>query len=244
MNIIANDFDGTLFRGGVSEEDKEAIARWRAAGNLFGIVTGRLYLDALFILQQGVAPDFLINGNGSAILSADGSIIERVGADAALLPEIARTSREMGAFMLTTAGETAQIWADYRKDDCEEQLAEAYAFGKFQQVTLCFPTGEQAQAYEDFIREQYGSLLNPMRNSNNVDIPPVGVDKTDGIRRYIRMRGLTPEHVYTVGDNLNDLAMITAFEGFAMAGGREEPKAAAPMGVVESIADMIRRIMA
>jgi len=243
MKIIASDFDGTLFRGGVSEEDKEAIARWRAAGNLFGVVTGRLYLDALFILKQGVDLDFLINGNGSSILSADGKIIERVSAEGAILPEIARTSREMGAFMMITAREDHQIWADYRKEEDREKLEEILAFDRFQQITLMFPSGELAQAYEDFVRETHGDVLNPMRNNNNVDIPPVGVDKTDGIRRYADMLGLKPEHIITVGDNLNDIAMITAFEGYAMADGRKETIAAAPCGAVTSIADLIGRYM-
>ena len=243
MNIIASDFDGTLYRRGVSEEDKEAIARWRAAGNLFGIVTGRIYRDALFILEQGVELDFLVNGNGSAILAADGSIMERKEAKGTLLPELARTSEEMGAYMLITGAETAQIRADFGEEGCQERLDEIFALRQFQQTTVGFPTGEQAQAYEDFIRANYSDCLNPMRNNNNVDIPPVGVDKTDGIRRYINMKGLSPEHIITAGDNLNDIAMLTAFEGYAMADGREEAKAAAPCGVIESIAELIERYM-
>ena len=42
MKIIATDFDGTLsFNGKVRDEDKAAIARFRQAGNKFGVVTGR-----------------------------------------------------------------------------------------------------------------------------------------------------------------------------------------------------------
>ena len=41
MKIIASDFDGTLNYHGISAEDTAAIAKFRAAGNKFGIVTGR-----------------------------------------------------------------------------------------------------------------------------------------------------------------------------------------------------------
>lgn len=42
MKILASDYDGTLRTEElVAEKDIEAIARFRKAGNLFGIVTGR-----------------------------------------------------------------------------------------------------------------------------------------------------------------------------------------------------------
>ncbi len=42
MKLIASDFDGTITRyGKVWEEDLAAIQKWRAEGNLFGIVSGR-----------------------------------------------------------------------------------------------------------------------------------------------------------------------------------------------------------
>ena len=42
MKIIASDYDGTInYQGRISNEDKEAIRKFRQAGNKFGIVTGR-----------------------------------------------------------------------------------------------------------------------------------------------------------------------------------------------------------
>ena len=44
MKVAASDYDGTLLRGGkIDEETKEGIARWRAAGHKFGVVSGRDY---------------------------------------------------------------------------------------------------------------------------------------------------------------------------------------------------------
>ena len=40
--LIATDFDGTLNRdGGIDGVTRKAIDDWRAAGRLFGVVTGR-----------------------------------------------------------------------------------------------------------------------------------------------------------------------------------------------------------
>ena len=44
FKVAASDFDGTLFREmKISAEDMTAIKSWQAAGNKFGIVTGRCY---------------------------------------------------------------------------------------------------------------------------------------------------------------------------------------------------------
>ena len=41
MKLIGSDFDGTLNHGGIDEEKLQAIRHWRAAGNKFGVVSGR-----------------------------------------------------------------------------------------------------------------------------------------------------------------------------------------------------------
>ena len=41
MKLLASDYDGTLRRPYVKQSDIKAIKRFRAAGNVFGIITGR-----------------------------------------------------------------------------------------------------------------------------------------------------------------------------------------------------------
>ena len=51
MKVAASDYDGTLLRGGkIDAETKEGIARWRAAGHKFGVVSGRDY--GMLVPQQ------------------------------------------------------------------------------------------------------------------------------------------------------------------------------------------------
>ena len=62
MIIIASDFDGTVnYNGKISDEDKEAIKKFRKAGNKFGIVTGRDVELAQWIKQEnGFEFDYVI----------------------------------------------------------------------------------------------------------------------------------------------------------------------------------------
>ena len=42
MKIAASDYDGTLFRNDeISAADVDGVNKWTAAGNKFGVVTGR-----------------------------------------------------------------------------------------------------------------------------------------------------------------------------------------------------------
>ena len=52
MKILASDYDGTLNYNGFDSQKLDAIARWRAAGNLFGLVSGRS-ADSLWELAEG-----------------------------------------------------------------------------------------------------------------------------------------------------------------------------------------------
>lgn len=41
MRILGSDYDGTLTVGGITDQKIDAINKWRAYGNKFGIVSGR-----------------------------------------------------------------------------------------------------------------------------------------------------------------------------------------------------------
>ena len=63
MKIIGSDYDGTLNFGGIDEKKLSAIERWRDAGNIFSLVSGRgpdsvleLYEEKKFGCDYGVGP--------------------------------------------------------------------------------------------------------------------------------------------------------------------------------------------
>lgn len=51
-SVVASDYDGTLHQGGISADVVEMIRRYRAAGNLFGVVTGRDYAGGFQMFRQ------------------------------------------------------------------------------------------------------------------------------------------------------------------------------------------------
>ena len=76
FKVTASDFDGTLFiNKQISAKDLTAIKNWRAAGNKFGIVTGRAYIMLPEHLKEfDLSIDFAICCNGAIIHDGGGKI--------------------------------------------------------------------------------------------------------------------------------------------------------------------------
>lgn len=73
MKLAAFDLDGTIyFDGYMPEEVPEAIAQWRAAGNLAVVATGKSSHSARRALEPfGVDFDYFLLCNGTVIMDGD-----------------------------------------------------------------------------------------------------------------------------------------------------------------------------
>ena len=77
FKVAASDFDGTIYRNEkISDDDIAAVRAWRAAGNKFGIVTGRAFgmLEPL-LKTLGLDVDFSICCNGAVIFDGNLQIV-------------------------------------------------------------------------------------------------------------------------------------------------------------------------
>jgi len=242
MRLIATDYDGTLNHGGIDQEKLDAIRRWRAAGNLFGVISGR-GPGFLKELQEKLGDnfDFLVSCNGGVAADSRGNELFRHPCD----------NVDVNAFVSDIFGWGANcLYVDY-DDQCvllgTEECREPYdhippedlpPVASFYKMATFFATPEEAQAMATRIREKYGDKVNPLQNWWCVDVAPFGVDKATGIRELCAHYGVAEEDVIAVGDNLNDMAMIQAFYSYAMTHGNEELKAAATH-TVDSVTDLI-----
>ena len=72
MKVAASDYDGTLFRQGkIDEETLQGVRKWRAAGNKFGVISGRDYgMLVPQLIAYGVEFDYTVCNNGGIIRGA------------------------------------------------------------------------------------------------------------------------------------------------------------------------------
>lgn len=219
--LIATDYDGTLRQSdGISEENVSEILKWQAAGNYFGIVTGR---NADFIRDAerfDFRPDFLIVYNGAYIVNANAEVIYSCAIDDRDFEELAcLVSKIPNArdFDVYVPGKTRyQYYASYESTDDALKAAET-------------------------VNRKMGDRVTAFVNGIHLNVAEKGCSKTDGVRIVQEYYGLSWDEVAVAGDDFNDMDMITAFDGWAMENGRTEVKQAAN-NVCSSIAALCRSL--
>ena len=269
--LFGSDYDGTLrLAEAVDPVDLDAIRRFRAAGNLFGVVTGRDYCDAMRNIAKNLAGslDFLICGNGAVAVLADGSLLFRHTFSGSCLSEIYELSHAFSPtafffdYVQTVSGNNAENITPFCGDNKDaaspaitalsyedgvddirsispEQLC---CYPKVSQITICYSTHEDALMAGDYFSKRYAGVFSVKVAHTCIDIVGAGVNKDVALGCIADHFGVPRECVYTAGDGLNDIEMLTKYHGFAMTDG--DPAAVAAAGrTVSSIGEALDSLL-
>ena len=245
MKLLGSDFDGTLNHHGIDEEKLQAIRDWRAAGNKFGVVSGRgPGFEKELAEKLGDQFDFLISCNGGIIALPDGTPLHAVRCETLDIEEFCRDLYEWGG--------TLVYFLDHRyfTIGCHEDIPEKYDYlltelppiTYFYKLCMDLKSPEKAREVADKIRAKYGDQVYAMQNWGMIDIAPAGVNKASGLRWLAAHYGIAEEDIIAVGDYDNDADMIREFRSYAMENGCDYIKELADF-TTPSVTDLIRREM-
>lgn len=255
FKVAASDFDGTLFRGEkISAEDLAAIKSWRAAGNKFGIVTGRCYPMLLSRLRDfDVKLDFAICDNGAIIFDGAGKVIFETELQKNLLIELMNepfAAKNSIHFLFEASDEVfcvnvkekSWVWREKSRWDFFLTFIDAAQAEtlpkKINQLAMGFETPEKAQFASDFLNRKYGEQIYAQRNTYSLDIVTAGINKGAGVAKLLELCDWRGE-VFVIGDESNDLPMIKKFGGYTVATAKEFVKQEATT-VFDSVGDMLK----
>ena len=247
MRILGSDFDGTLTHK-LGEETYAAIRAWRAAGNRFGIVSGRPVSFRADVLAQypHLELDFFVGFNGAVITDGEGRVIYEKKCTEISATVLTDRLLSLGCpfvhvnsdtyYCVVTGEENRPSWIDPRDIISPDQLP---MLPYFHQISTQFPGDEaSAERVTALLKAEYGHILNPLQNATCIDIPHVTINKTQGLLRVAEHFGVPRENVIAVGDNVNDTDMIRDFYSYAMETGVESIKFLADR-TTESVAALI-----
>ncbi len=241
MRLIATDYDGTLNHGGIDEEKRAAIRRWRAAGHKFGIISGR-GPDFLTHLQEELGEDFdfLASCNGGIATDRHGAELFSAACDTVDVKAFVGDLLDWGApyLYINYEDKCIRVAAPGCEEEYEYLYADMPAIPSFYKMAAFFPGPDEAGVFAARVREKYGDKVNPLQNWWCVDIAPAGVNKAEGIRRLCAIYGVAETDVIAVGDNLNDGDMLKAFYSYAMEHGHPDAKGMATH-TTANVTDMI-----
>lgn len=246
--IIASDYDGTISRDGViSEKTIQGIKEFKEKGHIFGLVTGRDYVNGYLELKENdvLKFDFIIMNNGASACDRDGNIYfsEKINGsipygDTTLVREFVKKCLELTSDRCTIASEKSRL-IFYPDSIIDSELD---GIGDFVAASAICDTAEQATAVVEILKKEFGQFLNPMQNDRCIDVSPIGIDKAVGIEKLAELLGFSNDKIWTIGDNFNDITMVQKYHGCAVTNGVDALKDVAEF-VCEDVYDVVKYIL-
>lgn len=215
--LIATDYDGTLrINGKISDSDREKIAAFRAAGNYFGIVTGRGSDFFKTVKDEGLQVDYLIVYTGALIIDAEENVLFE-----APIP----------------FDDFVKLEKFFEKRADVEWYEKARAGEKYYQYYATCKDQTTALSVAALAEKEFGGIFEYFVNGPHINICGKGISKASGIREILKYYGIPEEAAAPVGDDYNDIRMIEELNGWAVSSGRAEVVKLAPH-VCESVGDL------
>ena len=243
MKIIATDYDGTLNHNGITDEKRRAISKWREEGNLFCVVSGRGYNSLLDVIKdKKFEYDFLLCCNGAVVCDKEGNVLRESRRDGAVARSFINKIFTWGC-PFAAVEKDSPFMVRASENDCETgeyTLQNMPDVVYFNQISTMLRDDEEAAVIVEKINSEYSGILNPLQNGRCIDIVPYGMDKAKGIYCLLELVGGEYSDVITVGDNINDKAMIAEFRSYAMENGVDLIKSLADY-VISDITELIER---
>lgn len=218
MKLFASDFDGTLRHYDRKEpyilkEDVEAIASYRAEGNLFGMCSGRAF-DSLLREQKGIPfADFYIVSTGAIIGKVKEGRME-IQYEKTIPRTYAKELFDlygdhkvfyvhMDGYLYRVGrkenGETAQIFV---KDFAD------LPSGRIEGISVGTDSMETAARITEEINRQFCDAVSAFQNNDYLDTVAKGCSKGEGIRM---LRSLyEADLIGGIGDSYNDIPLLEA----------------------------------
>ncbi|WP_280771028.1 Cof-type HAD-IIB family hydrolase [Salipaludibacillus daqingensis] len=219
IKLIALDMDGTLLMDNhdVSKANRQAIALAKEKGVDVVICTGRSLMACQDYADDLELNSYIVTGNGSEIWHTSGQLIERN----LLKSELVNMMWELRNEHKTNhwAASVDKVW----KNEMPEDILN-YEWLKFGFDT----TDNDARDVIFDLLSKHPELEVSNSSLTNIEINAVGVNKAVAIKKLCSFLNISMDNVLSMGDSLNDMAMITeAGLGVAMGNAQEIVKESA-----------------
>ena len=254
MKIAASDYDGTLFRERtISKESVQGVHAWRIAGNKFGMVSGRDYGMLIPQLKHyGVEYDFIISNNGGMVRDKSGNVLYQANIDSQILwaisiePIVGKSFHFAFSAKDTTylCHESEGSWIIREAEEWNfpiTEIAEPDILNLVgvHQFSLGFDNPKISAECADLLNEKFPEEIHAYPNAKSVDITPAGISKQQGLETLLNFMNWQNCELYVIGDEVNDLPMISTFGGYTVNTARDVIKSHASK-IFNDVGEMLR----
>ena len=189
------------------------------------------------ILANGIRPDLILSSNGALISDSSGCWRRQFPIDQATALALMDYLRQQEILGYVACGGRQMSFAAIRPVSADPRMAErcgdirhgrcrkSSCAGRDRFFSLAVWMDDRQRMKELAFDLERRFALNCFINRGTLDIVAHGVSKKTGVQAAAELLGC--DRVAVIGDDYNDLPMITGFHGFAMESGVDEVKQAA-----------------
>ncbi len=241
--LIATDLDGTLLNSvqELSPKNREAIEYFMSNGGYFTFATGRspLASEALFGMIPVNVPALMSNGGVLFDIPSKTALeVEYLSPECKKLaylvhekfPEVAIEIHLLEKKFVINRGLAVDAHFNFVKCTGEDvkDIATVEAFKSDWLKILVVDDADIVREVGDWLIPAYGADFEIVfSGATLLEIQNKGTGKGEGLMRLADKLGVKREHVYTCGDNQNDLSMLKITECFAPENATPEVKSVA-----------------
>ncbi|MDD3027223.1 MAG: HAD-IIB family hydrolase [Erysipelotrichaceae bacterium] len=243
MNILASDFDGTLYfqETGYRETDIEAILKFQEQGNKFGFCTGRPLMGIIHFLDERLTPDFYILNSGAYILDGDRRCIYKNTIAHSVCEDL--VASYTGCSITVFTDEFIYYTVKPKQHD-KNGILKPYENlqDDIDILGISLHLDDDKEAL-DLAKKINGHLkLDAFVNMGSIDCVAKGCSKDTGIKAIADFYGLS-EPVACIGDNYNDLPMLEGSELSFTFNSSPDPVKKAASYLVDSLSECVDWLM-
>ncbi len=247
IRMIALDLDGTLAleNHGVSPATKEALTRLHHDDGVEVVIaTGRRYRTTRFVIENLGFDVFAVCNGGALVKTPEQRTLHAETIDVANVAKLARAhdlsifaqrdAHDLGGadFVIDSIPSWKEPIHQHHQNNAEWcEAADITSHESSFMVCGTFADAEPLEAFKAALQQSHPETYNviivphPQTNTCYCEVSLAHVDKWHGLSKLNDHFSIDAAGVCTVGDELNDVAMITAAgHGFAMENGHDELK--------------------
>lgn len=230
--ILVSDFDGTFYLNNDDiNKNIEKVKKFRKAGNIFIIATGRSHDEFKEALtKHPLSYDYLIINNGATILNEENKFISNCiiknWVKKSLLKNLnfSNITKFYGCTILNS------------KVDINNK--------RLTKIHIEYNTLDEAKNISNYINKKYKLFLKSyvIVTTKSVEIISSKCNKAKSVEKIAKVKKIDKKNIYAIGDSYNDLDMIKKFNGYTMENGKDELKKIS-LSIFPSVSELINKLL-
>ena len=235
MKLFVSDYDMTIYiHEKIDNSVFDAVKKWREAGNIFAIATGRNKFSIFeHIDRHGLEFDYLIANNGALVFNEKREMIFKDTIDDDISCEVIKFLHDdfegtveiaNDEYIISVISKDGKDILPFRVDK-KININEIYNIKNIIQINKMTADSKATEEVANAVNNKFDTVI-AYPNIRTVDIVKNNVNKANGIKflENIIKKNNNIDKILVTGDSNNDIEMIKQYNGYVQINAKENVK--------------------